>query len=99
MQKEQNDYVWKNVTSSLCLSKEPVEIVHICLTSDSTGPTTVNIRNGVDAGGAVCLAMAAIGSTHFSDDFHIPIKLDLGLYVETGLHVEACLIQYRILSR
>jgi len=95
MKKEWEEWEWLNIIASRLVTRMPVLIKHVCLTSKSTGPAVVNIRNGVHVTAPIAISLSAIGDTHFTDDFEIPIRLE-GLYVEvSGAYVAGCLIQFK----
>lgn len=76
----------------------PCLVKHICLTASSGGAATALVYNGQNTGGILTLALSALTSTHFNDDFEIPIHFAHGLYVDIGSNVTLFVVQYKIVE-
>ena len=96
--KEAKEWSLAAITVDTKVCARPALVSHICLTASSGGSATVLVYNGQNDGGKLTLALSALTSTHFNDDFDIPIYFPHGIYVDIGSNVTLFVIQYKILG-
>lgn len=97
--KDWAEWITRNISINQILCPSPCFVTHICLSSTTGGVSTTSVYNGVDANAELKLYLAALQSTHFTDDFSIPVYFDKGLYVALGSNVASFVIQYRPCER
>lgn len=95
-EKDWKEWITKSITASELLNLGACWVGHICLTASAGGAATALVYNSQDASGELKLALSAITSAHFDDDFVVPIFFDKGLYVTIGNNVTLFVIQYKL---
>lgn len=86
------------ITVDTKVCARPCLVKHICLTASSGGSATALVYSGQNDGGILTLALSALTSTHFNDDFEIPMYFPHGLYVDIGSNVTLFVVQYKIVE-
>jgi len=93
--KKAKDWTTAAITVSQLLSINPCFVKHICLTANTGGAATALIYDGEGANAELKLALSCLTSTHFEDDFEIPIYFQRGIYVAVGSNTTLFVIQYK----
>jgi len=94
-EKEWKEWITRSLTIDEMVNLGPSFVKHICIVASTGGAATTLVYDGIDTNGKLTLALSAIASTHFSDQFSIPVFFSNGIFVDIGSNVTLFVIQFK----